>query len=69
MFLAAIAGGAVVVVGYLVYVWLVLQEGLGPALIGAAFNILQVLVGLVGVPVYMLVSRAYPPISRWAHKD
>jgi len=69
MFLAAIAGGAVVVSGYFVYVWLILREGLGPALIGAGFNTLQIVVGLIGVPVYMLVARAYPPLSRWARKD
>ena len=70
MFLAAIIGGVVVVVGYFVYVWLILPEGgIGPALAGVPFNTLQVLVGLIGVPVYMLVARAYPPIMRWANGD
>ena len=69
MFLAAIAGGAVVVAGYLVYVWVILQEGLGPALVGAQFNILQVVTGLIGVPVYILVARAYPPLTRWSRQD
>ena len=69
LFLAAIAGGAIVIVGYFVYVWLILREGIGPALIGVAFNILQVVVGLIGVPVYMLVTRAYPPLLRWTGRD
>jgi hypothetical protein len=30
------------------------------------FNAIQALSGVVGVAVYMLVLRAYPPLSRWA---
>ncbi len=68
MFVAALAGGAVVVVGYFVYQWLVLQMGVAAAASEIPWNIIQVLSGLVGVPVYMLVAQAYPPIKRWAEK-
>lgn len=69
MFVAAIAGGAVVVAGYLLYEWLVLRQGLAAALAEVPVNILQVSVGLVGVPVYLLVSRAYPPLARWTERS
>ena len=98
MFMAALAGGAVVVVGYFIYGWLLLQvvspqvmeevlfieapvDILGMAVaeksIWAAgvaateipVNILQVLIGLVGVLVYIQVARAYPPLTRWAQRD
>jgi uncharacterized membrane protein len=68
MFLGAIAGGAVVVVGYFVYEWIFLQMGAVTAAREIPFNIIQVLSGLVGVPVYMLVLRAYPPLLRWAQR-
>jgi uncharacterized membrane protein len=66
MFVAAIAGGAVVVVGYFLYEWLILQMGVLKAAQEAPFNAIQALSGIVGVAVYMLVLRAYPPLSRWA---
>jgi len=66
MFVAAIAGGAVVVVGYFLYEWLILQMGVLKAAQEAPFNAVQALSGIVGVAVYMLVLRAYPPLSRWA---
>jgi uncharacterized membrane protein len=65
MFVAAIAGGAVVVVGYFLYEWLILQMGVLKAAQEAPFNAIQALSGIVGVAVYMLVLRAYPPLSRW----
>ena len=68
MFLAAIAGGIVVVGGYFLYQRLILGYGVVVALAEVPFNILQVLTGLVGVPLYMLVSRAYPPLARWAQR-
>lgn len=66
MFLGAILGGIVVVGGYLVYEWLILGIGLAAALAEVPGNTLQVSVGLVGVPLYLLVGRAYPPLFRWA---
>ena len=65
MLLGAIAGSVVVVVGYFLYQAFVLQMGVLTAAAEIPFNLLQVAVGLVGVPVYMLVARAYPPILRW----
>jgi uncharacterized membrane protein len=68
-FLAAVAGGAVVVGGYLLYQWLILGVALAAAFGEVPFNVLQVAVGLLGVPVYLLVARAYPPLTRWADRD
>jgi hypothetical protein len=68
MFVAAIAGGAVVVAGYFLYQWFALQMGALTAAKEVPGNIIQVSTGLVGVPVYMLVARAYPPLIRWAQR-
>jgi uncharacterized membrane protein len=68
MLLGAIAGGAVVVAGYFAYEWLILRYTIVTAAQEVPFNILQVATGLIGVPVYMLVARAYPPIARWAQE-
>jgi uncharacterized membrane protein len=62
---AAIAGGVVVVAGYFLYEWLALHFGVLVALQEVPANILQVTSGLVGVPLYLLVMRAYPPLARW----
>ena len=69
MFLAAIAGGVVVIAGYFVYEALILRLGVATAAKEVPFNAFQVATGLVGVPVYMLVARAYPPLLRWARQD
>ena len=66
MFVAGIAGGVVVVVGYFLYEWLILQMGVLTAAKEVPFNAIQALSGVVGVAVYMLVRRAYPPLLRWA---
>jgi energy-coupling factor transport system substrate-specific component len=68
MFLAAIAGGVVVVAGYFLYQSLILQMGPVTAAKELPFNVIQALSGLVGVPVYLLVARAYPPLTRWAQQ-
>ncbi len=68
MFLAAALGGLVVVVGYFLYEWLALRQGVATAIKEVPANLLQVATGLVGVPVYALVARAYPPIVRWAER-
>jgi len=68
MFLAAVAGGAVVVAGYFAYEWLILRMEILAAAQEIPFNILQVASGLIGVPVYLLVARAYPPLIRWAER-
>ena len=69
MFLASAAGGAVVVGGYFLYQALVLGMGAVAAAKEVPFNVIQALTGLVGVPVYMLVAQAYPPLVRWARRD
>ena len=72
MFVAAFLGGLVVIGGYFAYEWLIFgagtQEGFNAALGEIPGNILQVSVGMIGVPVYMLVARAYPPLARWAER-
>lgn len=68
MLLGSIAGGAVVVAGYFLYEWLILRYTIVTAAQEVPFNILQVGTGLIGVPVYILVARAYPPIARWAQE-
>jgi uncharacterized membrane protein len=65
-FLAAGVGGIVVILGYFLYEWLIL--GLNAALAEIPGNILQELVGLVGVPLCGLVTSAYPPLVRWAQR-
>jgi uncharacterized membrane protein len=65
MFVAAIAGGAVVVAGYFLYEWLILQMGVLKAAQEVPFNAIQALSGAIGVALYMLVLRAYPPLARW----
>jgi uncharacterized membrane protein len=69
MLLAAVAGGVVVIAGYFVYQALILQMGAATAIKEVPFNALQVATGLVGVPVYVLVARAYPPLLRWTQRD
>ncbi len=73
MLLAGAIGGMIVVAGYFLYEWLILaqgsQAGLNAALVEVPGNILQVSIGLIGVPLYMLVARAYPPLARWTAKS
>ena len=69
MFLAAAGGGAVVLIGYMLYEWLIMGMTLAAASAEVPPNILQVAIGLLGVPLYMLVARAYPPLTRWADRD
>ncbi len=58
------AGTVVMVLGY--FLAEVGLYGLGPALVEAPGNLLQnVAGGLIGVPLYWAVRRAYPPITTW----
>ena len=68
MVAAALAGGAVVVAGYWFYQAVILGLGALAAAKEVPFNVIQALSGLVGVPVYLLVARAYPPLVRWAQR-
>jgi uncharacterized membrane protein len=60
---SAVAGGAVVVVGYLMAgTWLL---GFGAALAEVPLNLVQVTVGaIVSIPLFIAVRQAYPPILR-----
>jgi uncharacterized membrane protein len=63
MIVAAVVGQLVVVLGY--FITQTLLFGVGPALFEAPWNGLQGLVGIVGgVPLLLLVRRAYPPITQ-----
>lgn len=68
MFVAAGVGGLIVVAGYFFYQWLILRLAVAAALAEVPFNIVQASVGLVGVPLYLLVRRAYPPLVRWTQR-
>jgi len=69
MLVATAAGGVVVVGGYFLYQSLILGMGMAVAFVEVPFNILQASVGLIGVPLYLLVKRAYPPLMRWAQRS
>lgn len=60
---SAVVGGAIVVLGYLVAG--IFISGIGAALGELPMNVLQVVGGaVVGLPLYIAVRRAYPPITR-----
>jgi len=64
LLVAWLAGTAAMVGLYLLGEGLVLT-GWGPALVEAPFNLLQNVVGgLVGIPLYYAVRKAYPPVMR-----
>ena len=60
MLLGAILGELIVVAGYFIVEWPL--YGLNPALAELPGNAVQGLFGLLGVPLLMMVARAYPPI-------
>jgi uncharacterized membrane protein len=67
MVAAAVVGQIIVVLGY--FATQVLLFGVAPALFEAPWNGLQGLVGVVGgVPLYLLMRRAYPPIARMGER-
>ena len=64
MVMAAVVGGAIVVVGYFLYQWLILQSGIGAAWTSVWPNTFQVVAGAVlGIPLVLAVQRAYPPVT------
>ena len=64
MISAAVVGGAIVVGGYFLYQWLILQSGVGAAWAAVWLNTFQVLAGAVlGIPLTLAVRRAYPPVT------
>ncbi len=64
LILAAIVGGLIVVLGYLpVGMYL---EGQAVALAAVPFNLLQVFIGgVIAIPLFHFVRRAYPPLMRY----
>lgn len=63
LILGAVLGGFVVVLGYLPVG--IMLEGSATALASVPFNLIQVtLGGIIAIPLYLLVCRAYPPIAR-----
>jgi uncharacterized membrane protein len=63
LILAAVCGGAIVVVGY--FAAGTYLSGVGAAAGEVPLNIIQVAVGAaIGVPLFSAVRRAYPPITR-----
>lgn len=66
--LAAVVGGAIVVVGYLLAGTVLV--GFGAALTEVPLNVVQVTVGaIVSIPLYLAVRKAYPPIMRWGRSQ
>lgn len=64
LIVAWLAGTLVMVGAYFLGEGLVLT-GWGPAIIEAPFNLLQNVVGgLIGIPLYFAVRKAYPPVAR-----
>jgi uncharacterized membrane protein len=64
MLIAVVLGGIVMVGGYFVAT-LLMGFGLVAANVDIPANIVQALVGgLVGVPLYLAVRRAYPPLAQ-----
>lgn len=62
--LSAVLGGLIVVGGY--FGAGIPLTGIGAAAGDIPFNLVQVTVGAAaGVPLYLLVRAAYPPIDRW----
>ena len=63
MISATVVGGVIVVVGYLPAGMLLASPA--QALTSVPWNIVQVAIGgLISVPLFLLVRRAYPPITR-----
>lgn len=69
MIMGGIAGAVILVVGYFIYDFAILQLGIGTAWTDAGANILQVASGVViGIPLVLAVRRAYPPINNWSYR-
>lgn len=69
MVAATVVGGAIVVVGYFLYQWAILRQGLGVAAEGLWPNTFQVVVGAaIGIPLAIAVLRAYPPVATFGRR-
>ena len=60
LFLGALLGEIIVIVGYFLAEWPL--YGVGAALVEVPGNAVQGLFGFLGVPLFIMVSRAYPPL-------
>jgi uncharacterized membrane protein len=66
--LAAVAGGAIVVAGYLLAGTILV--GFGAALTEVPLNLVQATIGaIISIPLYLAVRQAYPPITRWSRSQ
>ncbi len=66
MTLSTIAGTLIIVSGY--FVASVIMSGVGTAMTEIVPNTIQGLSGgLIGIPLYVAVKRAYPPLLRFVH--
>lgn len=63
--IAVALGGVIVVAGYFIAEATFLGFGPAAALQEVPWNIVQELVGAVGIGVYLAVRRAYPPLTRY----
>ncbi len=63
--LAGLAGGVAVLIGYLVAEVLFLGIPMAAAVAEVPWNTLQEALGLLGIPLYLAVRRAYPPVARY----
>ncbi len=64
LILATVVGGVVLILGYLGAGAILL--GFGAAITEVPANTVQALAGaLIGIPLYLLVLRAYPPLGQW----
>lgn len=62
LFAGAIVGEIIVIVGYFLVGWI--MTGLPAATAMLPFNGFQGVLGLLGVPLFVMVARAYPPLLR-----
>lgn len=68
MIVGGIVGAVIVVVGYFIYDFAILQLGIGTAMTDVGANIFQAASGVViGIPLVLAVRRAYPPINNWSY--
>jgi uncharacterized membrane protein len=69
MLIGAAIGELIMVIGY--FLAGIVMEGTGAAIAGIPWNLAQGLFGLLGVPLFLMVARAYPPLllRRGRHGD
>jgi uncharacterized membrane protein len=63
---AILAGSVILILGYFIAEAVFLGFGPAAALEEVPWNVIQEVVGAIGVAVYLAVRRAYPPIVRYS---